>query len=79
MSEEDGAYWSATIGNTLLANPERRPKGIDSWNDFKSQLLVYATKTEWRETLAKSVVWDAEAIEKMGRKVAEKAGALWYD
>ncbi len=78
MSEEDGAYWGATIGNTLLAGLERRPKGIDSWPEFKAGLLPHAIDNEWRNTLDAMEEWDAEAVDKTGKILAEAAGELWY-
>lgn len=78
MSEEDGSYWGATIGNTLLADLERRPKDINSWGEFKAALLPYATDGEWHETLEAVEEWDAEAVNEAGKTLAEAAGELWY-
>lgn len=78
MSEEEGGYWGATIGNTFLAEIERRPKGIGSWDDFKDQLLQYAIDDEWREILEDVDEWNAQAVEQVGETLAEAAGELWY-
>ena len=78
MSEDDGSYWGATIGNTLLADLERRPKGINSWDEFKAELLPHATDDEWRDTLEAMEEWDAEAVDEIGKTLAEAAGELWY-
>lgn len=78
MSEEDGSYWGATIGNTFLAELERRPKGISSWNEFKNELIPFATDDEYSGVLEEVEEWDAQAIEEVGRTLAEAAGELWY-
>ncbi len=78
MTEEDGSYWGATIGNTLLAEPERRPQGIDSWEEFKLELIPQAVDGEWRERLEDVEDWDARAVEEVGKTLAEAAGDLWY-
>ena len=67
MSEEDGAYWGATIGNTFLADLERRPKDIDSWGDFKDQLLPHAIEDEWHKMLKDVEEWDAQAVGQLGK------------
>ncbi len=79
MSEEDGAYWSATIGNTFLADLERRPKAINSWDSFKDQFLPRAISGEWRDVLEEVEEWDSEAVEHVGKKLAEAAGGLWFN
>lgn len=79
MSEEDGAFWAATIGNTILAQIERRPKGIEAWDDFKNQLLPHAVDDEWTESLEPVDDWDADAVETIGGELAETAGRIWYD
>lgn len=78
ISNEDGSYWGATIGNTVLADFDRRPKGINSWAEFKAELLPYTTLGEWHERLQAVEDWDAKAVEGTGSILAEEAGKLWY-
>jgi len=78
ISEEDGAYWSSTIGNTFLAEIDRRPKGIEDWDDFKARLLPEAIEDEWRERLEEVEDWDAGAVEEIGIELAEAAGDIWF-
>lgn len=78
MSEEDGAFWAATIGNTVLADLERRPKGIEDWDDFKVQFLPNLVDAEWSDSLDDVDEWDADAVEAIGGELAEAAGAIWY-
>jgi hypothetical protein len=78
MSEEDGTFWASTIGNTILSELERRPKGIEDWVDFKSMMLPHASPDEWRQKLEDIGDWDAAAVEKLGKDLAHAAGAIWY-
>ena len=78
MSEETGAYWTATIGNTILAQIERRPKGIEDWEDFKEHFLPYAIDDEWLDKLNEAEDWDAEAVEVLGGDLANAASGIWY-
>lgn len=78
MSEEEGGYWASTIGNTFLADIERRPKGIRSWDDFKDQLVPHAIDGEWREPLENVDEWDAAAVQEFGETLAEAGGEVWY-
>lgn len=79
MSEESGAYWGATIGNTFLADSERRPQDIETWEDFKVRFLPHAISEKWRAKLSEVAVWDHEAVGDMGERLAEAAGSLWFD
>lgn len=78
ISEEDGAYWASTIGNTFLAEVDRRPKGVEDWDDFKDRLLPEAVDNEWRDRLEEVEEWNAGAIEEVGGELAEAAGEIWY-
>lgn len=78
ISEEDGSYWASTIGNTFFANVDRRPKGIEDWEDFKARLLPEAIDNEWDGRLEEVEDWDAGAIEEIGGELAEAAGQIWY-
>ena len=78
ISEEDGAYWASTIGNTYLAGVDRRPNGIEDWEGFKARLLPEGIVNEWRNRLEEVESWDARAIEEIGNELAATAGDIWY-
>lgn len=78
VSEEDGAFWGSTIGNTFVADVNRRPKGTSDWQGFKDKMLPYASEHEWKSRFAKFKEWDATAIEKVGKELAKAAGDIWY-
>ncbi|WP_316201320.1 MULTISPECIES: DUF262 domain-containing protein [unclassified Bradyrhizobium] len=78
VSEEDMAFWGSTIGNTFLANVNRRPKGAGDWQGFKEQMLPFASEHEWKSRYARLKEWDASAVEKMGKDLAKVAGDIWY-
>jgi hypothetical protein len=78
ISEEDGSFWSSTIGNTFFADVDRRPKGIEDWEDFKARLLPDAIDDEWQDRLDEVEDWDAGAVEEIGGELAEAAGEIWY-
>lgn len=78
MSQEEGAFWGSTVGNTFLSKLDRRPKGAVDWNGFKQFMLDSAIAGERRFRLEKIDEWDASAVEKMGRKLAKTAGEVWY-
>jgi len=78
MSEEDGAFWGNTIGNTLLSKLDRRPKEAANWGGVKEFMLHTAIEQEWVKALEGHDVWDAGALEEMGEKLAEIGGDVWY-
>jgi hypothetical protein len=78
MSEEDGAYWASTIGNSFLSKLDRRPKGAADWEGFKQYMLPFAIEGEWLAELEAISEWGADAVEQIGEKLAEVAGDVWY-
>lgn len=78
MSEEDGAFWAATIGNTFLSSLERRHKGATDWQGFIKYMLPTGVEREWTGALTAIAEWDAAAVERIGAELAEVAGNVWY-
>lgn len=78
MSEEDGAYWASTIGNTFLSQLDRRPKGAVDWEGFKQYMIPTAIEGEWDGELWRVNEWGTTEVERMGEKLAEVAGSVWY-
>lgn len=79
ISEEEGSSWGGTLGNTVLAELDRRPKGISSWRDFKEKLLPMTLDIEWSNKLNGIHIWDTTTIELLGEDLAETAGEIWFD
>ena len=78
ITEEDGSFWGATIGNTFLSTLARRPAGADDWPGFKQHMLPTAIDGEWEGELRKMKDWDAVAIEFIGQDLAVAAGRVWF-
>lgn len=79
MGENEGTGWASTIGNTIIAGIEKRPRTVGDWPSFKEVMLPAAASGEWVHELSQIDSWDATAVEAMGEKLAEAAGRLWYD
>lgn len=78
FSDEQAAYWVSTLGNTFLAQLERRPKGSGSWKGFKQLILPAAVSSEISEELGKLNEWNADSVANIGKELAEIAGNVWY-
>ncbi|MEH6459617.1 DUF262 domain-containing protein [Chitinimonas sp. JJ19] len=78
MSEEDGAFWAATIGNTILSTLDRRHKAATDWQGFIEHMLSSTIHGEWASKLGEINEWDAAAIEQVGKELAKVAGDVWY-
>lgn len=76
--EDEFSYWGSTIGNTILANAGRRPKGAASWPGFQDNLLPLALSDRDQVSLESLDRWDTEAVEARGRTLGEEAADLWY-
>lgn len=79
MGENEGAGWASTIGNTMVAGIEKRPRTVMDWPSFKEVMLPAAAGGEWVHRLAEVETWDVAAVEAMGEELAEAAGQIWYN
>ncbi len=77
--DDEFTYWGSTIGNTLLAGTERRPKGTSAWAGFKSILLPEAVEGERTNFLSPLNDWTAESVESEGKQLGSEASSVWYD
>lgn len=76
---EENAYWSATAGNSVLADLETRPSDAsENWRGFKQALLPQCIDSELKAKLAQTESWNVNAIEEMGGAFASIAADLWY-
>jgi len=75
---DDFAFWGSTVGNTVLAAPERRPMGASTWRGFVQNLLSEVVDEEERSQLARLSRWDTIAVEKRGRQIAERTAIVWF-
>jgi len=76
--EDDFTYWGSTLGNSFLAKVERRPKGANTFQGFKMNLLADAEPGEDVDALADLAAWSTEAVEARGRDLANHASTVWY-
>jgi hypothetical protein len=76
--DDEFTYWGSTIGNTLLANVERRPRHTSSWNGFRSALLPTASEGEFVHLIGSQDTWTARAVEHVGSELAEAGADVWY-
>lgn len=77
LSDEDLRYWGGTIGNTFLAELERRPKSVGTWGDFKAAFFTSAVPGEIVEKLNGLERWNAEAIEGIAAVMEDGARRVW--
>jgi Protein of unknown function DUF262 len=78
MSDEDAAFWGSTIGNTFIADLDRRPKGVIDWDGFKQYMLPSAVDREWQSRLARIGEWNVVAVERLGLELAKAGGKIWF-
>lgn len=78
MSQEEGAYWGSTLGNTFLSSQTRRHAEANDWDGFKEYMIPTAIDGEWQEKFSKCDCWSANTVENFGRELAEAAGDVWY-
>ncbi|MDP1711810.1 MAG: DUF262 domain-containing protein [Candidatus Nanopelagicaceae bacterium] len=76
--EDQFTYWGSTIGNTFLANTERRPRGTVTWRGFIETLLRDPSDGERPSQLKKYRKWNAEAVAREGTRLSKEAVRVWY-
>lgn len=78
LTAEQGSYWGSTIGNTYIAQLDRRPPEADTWQGFKNYVLPEGVEHEWRSELEEFDEWNSDALEKIGSRLASAGAAIWY-
>ncbi len=78
LTDEEKAALCSTLGNSFLADEERRPKDVVDWMSFKDLMLTKAVPEEWVQRLEAVPHWDAAAIRALGSDLAEAARTIWY-
>ncbi|RKQ89569.1 uncharacterized protein DUF262 [Maricaulis maris] len=79
ISEEEGSFWAATIGNTFLSDLKRRPDDATrSWEGFKSSMINDTAHGEDLTAFLDVHEWRPEVIQHFGEVAAERAAKLWY-
>ena len=79
MTEEEGLFWMSTIGNTFLSKLDRRSRTIQSWENFKEDMLEHGVEGERVDDLNSIPIWNAATVESIGNELAIVAGEIWYD
>ncbi|WP_165978074.1 DUF262 domain-containing protein [Actinomadura darangshiensis] len=78
FGDDDVAYWGSTLGNTILVDLDRRPRGASTWTGVQQHLIPRAIGGEIDEKLSNLKVWTPEAVEIVGNELAMEAANVWY-
>lgn len=77
--DDEFTYWGSTLGNTLLADVERRPWATSTWQGFRNQLLPHAVDGEVVHEIETRTEWSARSVEEVGAQLASAATEVWYE
>lgn len=78
FTAESSVFWTNTIGNSFLANVERRVRGANTWDGFKELMLPCGVPGEPVLELGVIDCWDSGAVESVGQIIAQRAADVWY-
>lgn len=78
FTAEGAVFWTNTLGNTFLADIERRIRNTNTWAAFKQEMLPHAVTEELVTSLSNVSEWDSAAVEATGRELSERAANVWY-
>jgi hypothetical protein len=78
FTDEDAAFWGSTLGNSILIDLEKRPRGASTWEGVRQNLLPHAVPGEVREMLESYASWNPLAVQEVGAQLAEAAANVWY-
>ncbi|MGI5485420.1 DUF262 domain-containing protein [Microtetraspora malaysiensis] len=77
FSDEYVASWGSTLGNTILAKIDRRPRGANTWEGVRQHLLSDAVDREWTSVLQNYPSWTPESVQEVSSILAEAAADVW--
>lgn len=78
FDQDEITFWTNTIGNSFLASTEKRSKFATTWSGFKGSMLDDSVSGEFVELLNEFDNWDADAVETVGKRLAEAAANVWF-
>lgn len=78
FSDEDATFWVSTLGNVVLADVDRRPRGANTWAGVREHLLPVAVDGEATDVLERYDRWTPETVAAVGTEIAEAAADVWY-
>jgi hypothetical protein len=78
FTDEDLAFWGSTLGNSILVDLEKRPRGANTWEGVLQNLLSHAIDGEAKELIEGHATWNPAAVEEVGGRLAEAAARVWY-
>lgn len=78
FADDEVAFWGSTLGNTILVNLEKRPRGANTWEGVLEALLPSAVANEANELIQSFASWTPSAVEQVGSQLAEVAANVWY-
>ena len=79
MSDVDAAFWSGTLGNSVLVDLTRRPPEASiNLDSFKEYMLPHLSDSMAKTVLEGTNQWEAKTIENLGKQAAIKAAEIWY-
>jgi hypothetical protein len=76
--DDEFTYWGSTLGNTILAKLERRPRLTGTWEEFGANLLPLALLEERVQLVASRSEWSSQSVEYVGTQLAKEAALVWY-
>ena len=77
FSEEEAAFWTSNIANTILVRIDRRPRGANTWDGVKDLLLPEAVPEEPAVELRGLGHWTATDSAREAAALATSAADVW--
>lgn len=74
---DEFTYWGSTLGNTVIAKDERRPKNASTWRGFKEQLLPQIEDLD-RDELDVKEKWKSSDVEERSLIIAKRLASIWF-
>jgi hypothetical protein len=78
FNDEEVTFWGSTLGNSLLVNLDRRPRGANTWAGVKQHLFPHAIQGDNVHMLEQYDVWTPAGVAEVGLKLAQVAARVWY-
>lgn len=78
FTDEEIGFWSNTLGNSFLAEVDRRIRGSNTWPTFKVNMLPFAVNEERVDDLQQYSDWNSTSVSEIGSALANRAADVWY-
>jgi hypothetical protein len=78
FDSDDFSTWGKTLGNSVIADIERRPPNTNTWDGFQRQILPSVVPGIAKSFIESQSSWTVNQVIELGKMLGDEAAKIWY-